>query len=78
MESNNCWNNLFTYFNKFINTTDEYLDKIEPVVCLGKDDLEMKRPGDGISPMKIENIIGLSVAQDLQKDHKLELKDLKN
>jgi hypothetical protein len=30
------------YFNKFINTTDEYLNKIEPVVCLGKDDLEMK------------------------------------
>jgi N-acetylneuraminate synthase/N,N'-diacetyllegionaminate synthase len=43
-----------------------------------KKDLVMKRPGDGISPMKIENIIGLSVAQDLQKDHKLELKDLKN
>jgi N-acetylneuraminate synthase/N,N'-diacetyllegionaminate synthase len=41
-------------------------------------DLVMKRPGDGISPMKIENIIGLSVVQDLQKDHKLELKDLKN
>jgi hypothetical protein len=29
------------YFNRFIETTDEYLDKIEPVVCLGKDDLEM-------------------------------------
>jgi sialic acid synthase SpsE len=43
-----------------------------------KKDLVMKRPGDGISPMKIENIIGLSVTQDLQKDHKLELKDLKN
>ena len=43
-----------------------------------KKDLVMKRPGDGISPMKIENIIGKIVAQDLQKDHKLELKDLKN
>jgi hypothetical protein len=29
------------YFNKFIKTTDEYLEKIEPKVCLGKDDLEM-------------------------------------
>jgi hypothetical protein len=30
------------YFNKLVETTDEYLDKFEPVVCLGKDDLEMK------------------------------------
>lgn len=43
-----------------------------------KKDLIMKRPGDGISPMKIETIIGKSIIQDLQKDHKLELKDLKN
>jgi N,N'-diacetyllegionaminate synthase len=43
-----------------------------------KKDLVMKRPGDGISPMKIENIIGKSIVQDLQKDHKLALKDLKN
>ena len=43
-----------------------------------KKDLIMKRPGDGISPMKIETIIGKNIIQDLQKDHKLELKDLKN
>ena len=43
-----------------------------------KKDLVMKRPGDGISPMEIETIIGKSIVQDLQKDHKLELKDLKN
>jgi hypothetical protein len=30
------------YFNDFINSTDEYLEKIEPLVCLGKDDLEMR------------------------------------
>ena len=30
------------YFNNFINTTDEYLDRIEPLVCLGKDDNEMR------------------------------------
>jgi len=30
------------YFNEFINSTDEYLDKIEPLVCLGKDDFEMR------------------------------------
>ena len=43
-----------------------------------KKDLVMKRPGDGISPMKIDSVIGKMVSQDLQKDHKLELKDLKN
>jgi len=43
-----------------------------------KKDLVMKRPGDGISPMKIDSVIGKIVSQDLQKDHKLELKDLKN
>jgi hypothetical protein len=30
------------YFNDFINSTDEYLDLIEPVVCLGKTDFEMQ------------------------------------
>jgi len=30
------------FFNNFIETTDEYLEKIEPVVVLGKDDLEMR------------------------------------
>ena len=43
-----------------------------------KKDLVMKRPGDGISPMKIDSVIGKIVSQDLQKDHKLELKDLNN
>jgi hypothetical protein len=30
------------YFKDFIKSTKEYIDKIEPLVCLGKDDLEMK------------------------------------
>jgi hypothetical protein len=29
------------YFNNYIGSTEEYLERIEPVVCLGKDDLEM-------------------------------------
>lgn len=29
------------YFNEYIHSTEEYIDKIEPLVCLGKDDLEM-------------------------------------
>jgi hypothetical protein len=30
------------YFKDLIKSTKEYIDKIEPLVCLGKDDLEMK------------------------------------
>lgn len=30
------------YFNEYIHTTEEYIQKIEPIVCLGKDDLEMR------------------------------------
>jgi hypothetical protein len=30
------------HFNNYIETTEQYLDTIEPLVCLGKDDLEMR------------------------------------
>lgn len=39
-------------------------------------DLEMKRPGDGISPMKIEEIVGRKLALDLPDEHKLLKSDL--
>ena len=35
------------------------------------EDLQMKRPGDGISPMLMQKIIGLKLSTDLNKDHKL-------
>ena len=35
------------------------------------EDLHMRRPGDGISPMLMEKIIGLKLSTDLNKDHKL-------
>ncbi len=40
------------------------------------EDLEMKRPGDGISPMKIDEIIGKKVRIDLPREHKLAFEDL--
>jgi N,N'-diacetyllegionaminate synthase len=43
---------------------------------LTADDLEMKRPGDGISPMVIDNIIGKKVTADLPAEHKLTLNDI--
>ena len=43
-----------------------------------ENDLIMKRPGNGISPMKIDLIIGKKVAKDLPEDHMLNFKDLLN
>lgn len=41
-------------------------------------DLIMKRPGDGISPMQIDQIIGKKTLLDLKKDYKLTFKDITN
>ena len=41
-----------------------------------ENDLIMKRPGTGISPMRIDLIIGKKVAKDLPEDHMLNFKDL--
>jgi len=41
-----------------------------------KDDLIMKRPGDGISPMQIDQIIGSKTFRELKKDVKLTFKDI--
>lgn len=40
------------------------------------DDLEMKRPGDGISPMLLDRIVGAKTRTDLPKEHKLTLNDI--
>jgi len=39
-------------------------------------DLEMKRPGDGISPMKLDQIIGKKLKKNLPAEHKLTFNDL--
>lgn len=39
------------------------------------EDLEMLRPGDGISPMKMDELIGKTINQDLVAGHKLTLND---
>jgi N,N'-diacetyllegionaminate synthase len=42
------------------------------------EDLIMKRPGDGISPMQIDKIVGKTTLLDLKKDYKLTFKDISN
>ncbi len=44
------------YFNTFIHSTEEYLQKIEPVVCLGKDDLEMREKQIILNKYSIEKL----------------------
>ena len=43
---------------------------------LNSDSLIMKRPGDGISPMEYEKVVGKKVNTDLPYDHKLIWEDL--
>ena len=43
---------------------------------IGENDLVMKRPGDGISPMKIGQVLGKKVKHDLEGDSKLKMEDL--
>ena len=43
---------------------------------IAESDLIMKRPGDGISPMKMENIVGKKLTIDLPCESKLRIEDL--
>ncbi len=43
---------------------------------LTENDLIMKRPGDGISPMKMKTIIGKQLKKDLPAEHKITIEDL--
>jgi N,N'-diacetyllegionaminate synthase len=51
------------------------VDKLQGEV-LNKEDLEMLRPGDGISPMRIKDVIGKRVLTNLSSGHKLTLEDI--
>ena len=42
---------------------------------INSDDLIMKRPGDGISPMKMNEIIGKSLKDNFPQEHKISFKD---
>lgn len=43
---------------------------------LTAEDLVMKRPGSGISPMQVASLVGRQLKQDLQADHLISFKDL--
>jgi len=44
---------------------------------LRAEDFEMKRPGDGISPMRLNDVLGKKIAHDLTYNHKLSWEDMK-
>lgn len=50
--------------------------KVEANTVLSKDDLVMKRPGDGISAMLMMGLVGRRVAVDLPAEHKIRWEDL--
>lgn len=43
---------------------------------LSESDLIMKRPGDGISPMKLKNVVGKKLVRDIAMDNKLSWEDI--
>lgn len=43
---------------------------------LSRADLEMKRPGDGISPMRVDEVAGRTAARDLKAGQRLDWRDL--
>jgi N-acetylneuraminate synthase/N,N'-diacetyllegionaminate synthase len=49
---------------------------LEKGQIITKEDLIMMRPGDGISPMKIQLVIGKTSVRLLNKFHKLSLEDI--
>jgi N,N'-diacetyllegionaminate synthase len=62
--------------NKIVARKSIHLKKnIEAGHILAANDLEMKRPGDGISPMLIDTVIGKKAKADLPAEHKLTLND---
>lgn len=50
--------------------------KLKTGDTIRESDLVMKRPGDGISPMLIDRIIGRKITRDLVEDYKIEWSDL--
>ena len=53
-----------------INTALNTNDRIE------RHHLDIKRPGDGINPMQIDEVVGKKIKTDLQADSKLKWEDL--
>lgn len=49
---------------------------IEKGEILRTEDLVMKRPGDGISPMELEKVFGKMTTKDLGNEHKLSWEDI--
>jgi N-acetylneuraminate synthase/N,N'-diacetyllegionaminate synthase len=43
--------------------------------AISEQDLEMLRPGDGISPMKMDTVVGKKVLYDLEAGHKISYQD---
>lgn len=50
--------------------------KIKKGEVIKPEDLIMKRPGDGISPMQMELVIGRIALKDMEEDYKLSFEDL--
>ena len=63
--------------NKIIARKSVHLNKFLPQnAFITEADLTMLRPGDGISPMEMDKVVGKQVLVDLEENHKLTWEDL--
>jgi N-acetylneuraminate synthase/N,N'-diacetyllegionaminate synthase len=62
--------------NKLIARKSIFLKRsLEAGHLISEQDLEMKRPGDGISPMLLNEVIGKKIKTSLPQEHKLTFND---
>lgn len=52
-------------------------NKLSKGTKISKEDLIFLRPGDGISPMEIDNVVGKTVLKDIDVFYKLSIEDIK-
>jgi sialic acid synthase SpsE len=69
---------IFTKEHKSFKNRYHLKNEIKSGHIIGFNDLIMKRPGNGISPMQIDEVIGKKVVRDLNEEHMLAFNDLMN
>jgi len=52
-------------------------DRIPSGKAITQEDIEFKRPGNGLDPSRYEEVLGKKASRDMQKDEQIQLSDLK-
>ena len=62
------------YFSKIVKPPTQIINQFRRyTLCFTVDNITVKRPGNGISPMEWDNIIGKGAKKDFKEDEMIEL-----